>query len=137
MTARVEAQRLETFTRECLAAVGLPAQDAAAVAALMSDADLSGADGHGIFRLPQYVKRIQSGGINVRPEIRVLRETAASALVDGDNAMGHLVMSFAARTAIEKARTAGVAWVGARNSNHAGPAALYARMPLAHDMIGL
>jgi LDH2 family malate/lactate/ureidoglycolate dehydrogenase len=137
MTARVEAKRLEAFTRECLAAVGLPAEDAAAVAALMSEADLSGADGHGIFRLPQYVKRIQSGGINVRPSIRVLRETPASALVDGNNAMGHLVMSFAARTAIEKARTAGVAWVGARNSNHAGPAALYARMPLAHDMIGL
>jgi LDH2 family malate/lactate/ureidoglycolate dehydrogenase len=137
MTARVEAKRLEAFTRECLAAVGLPAEDAAAVAALMSDADLSGADGHGIFRLPQYVKRIQSGGINVRPSIRVLRETGATALVDGDNAMGHLVMSFAARTAIEKARAAGVAWVGARNSNHAGPAALYARMPLAHEMIGL
>jgi len=40
-------------------------------------------------------------------------------------------------TAIEKAKAAGVAWVGARMSNHAGPAALYAMMPLAHDMIGL
>ena len=58
-------------------------------------------------------------------------------MVDGDNAMGHLVMSRAAEIAVEKARTAGVAWVGARNSNHAGPAMLYARMPLAHDMIGI
>ncbi|HSG66065.1 MAG TPA: Ldh family oxidoreductase [Gammaproteobacteria bacterium] len=134
---RIAAQRLEAFTHACLAAVGLPGADAASVAALMSQADLAGADGHGIFRLPQYVKRIQSGGINVRPSIRALRETPATALVDGDNAMGHLVMSFAARMAIDKARTAGVAWVGARNSNHAGPAALYARMPLEHDMIGL
>jgi L-2-hydroxycarboxylate dehydrogenase (NAD+) len=46
-------------------------------------------------------------------------------------------MRFAAMTAIEKARRAGVGWVGARMSNHAGPAALYAMMPLAHDMIGL
>jgi L-2-hydroxycarboxylate dehydrogenase (NAD+) len=30
-----------------------------------------------------------------------------------------------------------VAWVGARRSNHAGPASLYARMPIEHDMIGL
>jgi len=134
---RVPAARLETFTRDCLVAVGIPEQDASIVAALMSEADLSGADGHGIFRLPQYVKRIRSGGINVTPKISILRETAATALVDGDNAMGHLVMRHAASVAIEKARTAGVAWVGARNSNHAGPAALYARMPLAHDMIGL
>lgn len=31
----------------------------------------------------------------------------------------------------------GVEWVGTLNSNHAGPASLYARMPVAHDMIGL
>src|SRR5438552_4895486 len=51
--------------------------------------------------------------------------------------MGHRVMRCAARTAIEKAKKSGVAWVGARMSNHAGPAALYAMMPLAHDMIGI
>ena len=59
------------------------------------------------------------------------------ALVDGDNGMGHLVMRFAAEKAIEKARQAGVAWVGAKCSNHAGPASLYASMALPHDMIGL
>ena len=59
------------------------------------------------------------------------------ALLDGDNGMGHLVMKKAAEIAIGKARTCGVAWVGARLSNHAGPASLYARMPMAHDMIGI
>ncbi len=46
-------------------------------------------------------------------------------------------MKRAAEIAIEKARTAGVAWVGAQWSNHAGPASLYARMMLPHDMLGL
>jgi LDH2 family malate/lactate/ureidoglycolate dehydrogenase len=59
------------------------------------------------------------------------------ALVDGDNGMGHLVMRFATEKAIEKAKRAGVAWVGVKWSNHAGPASLYASMPVAHDMIGL
>ena len=31
----------------------------------------------------------------------------------------------------------GIAWVGSQWSNHAGPASLYARMPLAAGMIGL
>ena len=120
-----------------LEAVGIASTDAGRVAKLMAEADARGADGHGVFRLAQYVKRIQSGGINIRPNIHVAREQASTAVVDGDNAMGHLVMSRAAEIAIEKARASGVAWVGARNSNHAGPASLYARMPLAHDMVGI
>jgi len=47
------------------------------------------------------------------------------------------VMRFATEKAIEKAKHAGVAWVGVKWSNHAGPASLYASMPIAHDMIGL
>jgi LDH2 family malate/lactate/ureidoglycolate dehydrogenase len=115
----------------------MPSADARAVAALMAEADLQGSDGHGVIRLPQYLKRIRAGGVNLNPDIRVERERAAMALINGDNAMGHLVMKRAAELAIEKARTAGVAWVGAKWSNHAGPASLYARMMLPHDMIGL
>ena len=128
---------LERFIARVLESVGFLPGDADRVASLMAEADARGADGHGVFRLPQYVRRIQSGGINTRPNIRPIREQPATALLDGDNAMGHLVMSRAAEIAIEKARTTGVAWVGARNSNHAGPALLYARMPLVYDMCGL
>jgi LDH2 family malate/lactate/ureidoglycolate dehydrogenase len=88
-------------------------------------------------RLPQYAKRIKAGGINLQPSMKVLRERPGMALLHGDNGMGHLVMARAAKLAIDKARSAGVAWVGTQWSNHAGPASLYARMPLAHDMIGL
>src|ERR1700694_3275118 len=115
----------------------MPVADARAVAKLMAEADLQGSEGHGVIRLPQYVRRIRAGGINLNPDIRVVKERAAMALIHGDNGMGHLVRRRAAELAIEKARNAGVAWVGAQWSNHAGPASLYARMPLAHDMIGL
>lgn len=135
--SKVSVADLSAFIARVLESVGLSARDARSVGGLMAEADARGADGHGVFRLPQYVRRIHAGGINARPNIRVIQERAGSALVDGDNAMGHLVMSRAAEIAVEKARTAGVGWVGARNSNHAGPAMLYARMPLAADMIGI
>ncbi len=134
---RLPAAHLERFAVDALLAVGLPDEDAATCAELMVRADLQGADGHGIFRLPQYVRRIKGGAVNVKPKVKVAREAAGMALVDGDNGMGHVVMSFAAKTAIEKAKTAGAAWIGVTRSNHAGPASLYAAMPLAHDMIGL
>jgi LDH2 family malate/lactate/ureidoglycolate dehydrogenase len=134
---RVPSARLVRFAAEAFLAVGLPPKDAATCAQLMARADLQGADGHGIFRLPQYIRRIKGGAVNMKPKVRLAREAAGMALVDGDNGMGHVVMSFAAETAIAKAKTAGAAWVGVSRSNHAGPASLYAAMPLEHEMIGL
>ena len=107
------------------------------VATLMAESDLQGSDGHGVTRLAHYARRIRAGGFNVRPNIKVAQERAGMALLDGDNGMGHLVMKRAAEIAVEKARTTGIAWVGSQLSNHAGPASLYACMPLTHDMIGL
>lgn len=134
---RIKAADLESFIARAFEAVDVPAHDAQVIAELMARADVNGSDGHGVFRLPQYIRRIKGGAVNVRPQIRIEREAAAMALVDGDNGMGHLVMRFAAEKAIEKAKHAGVAWVGAKCSNHAGPASLYASMALSHDMIGL
>ena len=118
-------------------AAGMPEEESCIVSELMTEADINGSDGHGIFRLPGYIRRIKEGGINLKPNIRIERQKSGMALVDGDNAQGHLVMRFCTELAMKKAKDSGVAWVGVHNSNHAGPAALYTRMPLAHDMIGL
>jgi LDH2 family malate/lactate/ureidoglycolate dehydrogenase len=136
-TPRIAATPLQAFVQRAFVAAGLPEADAASIAALMVEADLRGSDTHGVIRLPLYLKRIRAGGVNVRPNIRIVSEKPAAALVDGDNGMGHLTMRFAAETAIAKARATGVGWVGARMSNHAGPAWLYAMMPLKHDMVSL
>lgn len=133
----VRFEPLQAFIAAALARVGLPPADADTVATLMAQADLQGSDGHGVIRLAPYIKRIRAGGMNLHPDIRAVHERPGSAVLDGDNGMGHLVVSRAVQLAIEKARTTGVAWVGVRSSNHAGPASLYARMPIEHDMIGL
>src|ERR1700745_537219 len=134
---RVAPAALAAFVKRAFEAAGLPSENADIVAGLMVEADLRGSDTHGVIRLPLYLRRLKAGGIKARADIRIVEERPATALVDGDNGMGHLVMRFAAMTAIAKAKQAGIGWVGARMSNHAGPAALYALMPLAPDMIGL
>ncbi len=131
------ADRLLAFIRAALTRLGLPEADAQTCAQRMTEADLRGVDTHGIFRLPHYARRIQAGGINRHPKVRPVRETPVTALVDGDNAMGHVVMTAATQLAIRKAARSGLAWVGVCHSNHAGPAAVYSTMPLAHDMIGI
>jgi LDH2 family malate/lactate/ureidoglycolate dehydrogenase len=133
----VSADRVQRFIAQAFASVGMPERDAADVAALMTRADLLGADGHGIFRLPQYLRRIRAGGINLRPMVRVVHERGATGLIDGDNGMGHLVVKRATELAIEKARSNGIGWVGCKMSNHAGPASLYASMVADAGMVGI
>jgi LDH2 family malate/lactate/ureidoglycolate dehydrogenase len=135
--ALVASSAIAAFIKDAMVAVGMPDADAAKVAELMVEADLAGADAHGVFRLPQYIRRIKAGGVNPKATIKVEKTAPATAIVDGDNGMGHLVMQRAADTAIALAKDIGVAWVGARRSNHAGAAGTYAAMALPHNMIGI
>jgi L-2-hydroxycarboxylate dehydrogenase (NAD+) len=136
-SARVPVAAVSGLIVDAMIKSGLPPDDAAKVAELMLEADLTGSDAHGVFRLPQYVNRLKIGSTNPRPAIKVERSAPATALVDGDNGMGHLVVARAAETAIALARECGVAWVGVRMSNHAGAAGTYAALMLKADMIGI
>ncbi|MEC7490449.1 MAG: Ldh family oxidoreductase [Pseudomonadota bacterium] len=134
---RFYANVLECFIASALRRVGLPNRDAVDCGRLMIASDTAGFHTHGIFRLPQYIKRINAGGINVTPDITATNESPATAVVDGDNAMGHLVAEYAMKLAIAKAREAGCSWIGARGSNHAGAAATYVAMAAEENMIAL
>jgi LDH2 family malate/lactate/ureidoglycolate dehydrogenase len=135
--ARTPAAAVQGFINDAMIKTGVAAPDAAKIAELMLEADLIGADAHGVFRLPQYVQRLKLSSTNPRPNIKVNRTAPATALVEGDNGMGHLVVSKCAELAIEMAKENGVAWVGCNMSGHAGAAGVYAALPLKHDMIGI
>ncbi|MEE8406416.1 MAG: Ldh family oxidoreductase [Acidimicrobiia bacterium] len=134
---RFALERLEVFVVEILVRLDVLPEHAEITARRLVDADLRGRNGHGLIRIPQYVARIEAGGINLRPEIQLLRETPVSALVDGDNGLGQVVMTMATETAIEKANRSGMAWVGTVHSNHAGAAGIYTALALEQDLIGI
>jgi LDH2 family malate/lactate/ureidoglycolate dehydrogenase len=134
---RIPTSAITALIVDVMGKAGVARNDAGKIADLMLEADLIGADAHGVFRLPQYWQRLKLGSTNPRPNIIVKRTAPATALVDGDNGMGHLVVARAAETAIELARECGVAWVGCRMSGHAGAAGVYAALPLKADMVGL
>jgi LDH2 family malate/lactate/ureidoglycolate dehydrogenase len=134
---RVPVDRLERFVADVLMAVDVTAEHARTTALRLVEADLRGRTGHGVIRLPQYVPRIEAGGVNIRPRLALLRETPVSALVDGDNGLGQVVMTLATETAIAKATEIGMAWVGTVHSNHAGAAGVYTAMAAEKGLIAL
>jgi len=133
----VATDRLASFVASALSSQGVPAEDAAKVAGLMVDADIFGYGTHGVFRLRQYMARLKDGGCNPIARIAIAHETVATALIDGDNGLGHLAMSAARELAMQKAKVAGIGWVGIRRGNHAGPLALYVRPQAKAGLIGM
>ena len=133
----VSVSALQGFVARALQSCGVAERDASSVALLMVDADLYGYDTHGVFRLRQYLARLKGGGCNPKPQVSIAHETIATAVVDGDNGLGHLAMRRARDLAIEKARAAGIGWVGVKRGNHAGPLALYVRSQAEAGMIGM
>ncbi len=134
---RHRAQDVERFLTSAFMALKVPEVDAQTVANLMVEADLLGYDTHGSFRLRQYVNRLRDGGNNAAAEVRTAVEGISTAVVDGDNGLGHLAMRYAANLAVEKAKASGIGWIGIRNGNHAGSASLYVNMIAENDMIGI
>lgn len=134
---RIPKERLFSFVVRVLENIGVPGGDAEIVADNLVMADLRGVESHGVQRLKRYVKGIKSGGVNVHPRIRILREGPSYALVDGDEGLGQVVGRFAMGLAIEKAERSGIGVVVARNSNHYGIAGYYSLMAAERDMIGI
>ena len=133
----VKPEALHQFMVSLFTKEGLPPADARTVSDVLLAADLRGIDSHGVSRIFYYVMKLQSGTINKTPDVRVVSETPACALIDGDNGMGPVVGKRAMALAIDKAATQGIGFVAVRRSNHYGIAGYYAMLALERDMIGV
>lgn len=131
----IDARELEDFYRQAFAATGVPSEQAEVIANALIEADLRGIFSHGMMLMPDYIRHIQAGGIKSNPQIAILRETPSTALIDGDNGMGHWVSTKAMELAITKAKAQGMGAVAVRNSNHYGPAAYYVMQGILEDLI--
>ena len=139
-SARVDHRKLTRFVSLAFQRLGVPEEDAGIAASVLVMADLRGVDSHGVLRFSPrgwYVKALRDGVMNPRPNIRVVTETTATALLEGDGGMGMVVGSRAMDLAIRKAERSGIAIVGVRNSRHFGMSAYYSMMALPRDMVGI
>lgn len=134
---RVRASDLESFVTSVFAAAGTPEEDAATVAEVLVWANLRGIDSHGVLRVPGYVGRVGSGEFNPRPDIAVLADLPAAAVIDADRAFGPVGMSRGMDIAIDKARKAGIGVCVVRRVTHMAAIGWFPLRAARQDMIGL
>ncbi|MGD0152737.1 MAG: Ldh family oxidoreductase [Thermacetogeniaceae bacterium] len=134
---RVAPEQVRAFCTEALAAAGVPAQDAAVVAANLVEAELRGLSSHGVSRLSIYIDSLLKGDYNPRPDIKILQEHNSTMLIDGDFAMGAISGTRAMSLCLEKAQQAGASFAAVCKGTHFGIAGFYSMMALERNMIGI
>src|SRR5688572_32755234 len=133
----VPAVRLRALVARLFEAGGAPAEDAALVAEVLTEADLRGVESHGSTRVAGYLSMIKEGLLNPRPKVQVLRDLPSTAMLEGDNAFGIVVARRAMQMAMDKAATTGIACVTVRNVTHTGLVGFYTMMAARAGFIGV
>lgn len=133
---RYTTSSLEEFAAACLGHYGVSRDDAMVAASALVATDAHGTHSHGLALLERYCRQLEHGGINASASLKVERDFAATALLDGDAGLGQVVASKAMAMAITKARDYGIGMVSVRNSHHFGAAGHYANIATGHQFIG-
>jgi LDH2 family malate/lactate/ureidoglycolate dehydrogenase len=134
---KVSVSDLEAFCLEALTKVGVGDADARTTTDALVTTDTWGTFTHGTKALRAYIRRLRGGGLKKDGKPKVVAEGPGWASVDGNSSLGMVTSVFAMRTAIAKAKTAGIACVGVHNNCHYGAAGYYAAMAIPENMIGL
>ncbi|XP_064168141.1 uncharacterized oxidoreductase YjmC-like [Anguilla rostrata] len=133
----ITQREVQSFIEGCMVAVGTKPGHAKSLAEVLVEGDHRGHYSHGLNRMDMYVKDIQTGICEKDGEPTIDKESAATALVNGNNLLGPVVGNFCMDLAIRKAREVGIGWVVAHGSNHFGIAGYYSMQALKENMIGM
>lgn len=127
----------KTIIRTLLQKLGANEGEASATSEVLAEGDLRGFASHGLLRLPYILRALKRGTIIANAEAKIIKETPATALIDGGHGLGHHVATRAMHLAIEKAKKQGIGAVGVHNTNHFGIAGYYAELAMREGLIGL
>lgn len=133
----VQAETLRQFAGALLQAMGTPPDVAAEVAAHLVGANMSGADAHGVARLPDYAAESARGVLLPGARPRLERTTAVTALFDAGRGFGQYAAAAALRWCLERVPEVGIAAAAVRSADDVGRLAEYAERAAEGGMLAV
>jgi len=131
-----KAEQLRKVGAAIFEAVGTPQEEAKQTIELLVKSNLCGHDSHGVTLIPYYVEEILKGVCKPGSKIRIVKETATTALVDGGWGLGQVVAAKTMNLSMKKAKNHDIGAVATHQCCHIGRMADYALMAAQQDMIG-
>jgi ureidoglycolate dehydrogenase (NAD+) len=133
----VSPQALMAFVTNLFSASGLPPEDAKLVAKVLIWSNLRGVDSHGVLRIPGYLARVENGINNPAPDIKIVTDFPAAAVLDADRAFGQVALNRAAGIAVDKASECGIGLCLIRRATHMGAIGYFTLEIAAEGMAGI
>ena len=121
---------------EIFCAAQAPTAVSQRIADSLVESNLVGHDSHGVLRTPEYLERIRLGVLQLHGRVEIVRETAATALIDCGWNLGQVAIPQGMELAMDKARAHGIGMVVLGNCDHTGRVGEYVVNVAHHDMIG-
>jgi uncharacterized oxidoreductase len=101
------------------------------------ESSLMGLDSHGILRLPDYVNLVLSGRVQPGGALRVVRESAVTALVDCGFNFGQVTARRMTDMACDKAALSGLGCVASQNGMHIGRVGAYVQQAALRGFVAI
>jgi len=115
---------------------GTTEHEAKVMAEELTMADMMHCNSHGSLRVPQYIREIRRGQTIPGAEVKIVKETDATAVVDGAFNFGQVAARKMADVVIEKAQKTGIAMVLGINTRHIGRVGTYVQQIAGKGLIG-
>ncbi len=134
---RLGNAKLKKFCIEIFEKLGISEVEARTISDNLVEAQLRGVQSHGIAKVINYADYIEKEIFNIKPNIKILKESNSTIAINGDHGMGAVLGKFAMEKCIEKAKISGIASATVSKGSHFGIAGFYSMMALKKDMIGI
>jgi hydroxycarboxylate dehydrogenase B len=112
--------RLNRFINDICRHAGCDAEEAAAIADHLVDANLTGHDSHGACKIPEYVGCMRDGRLKLGQRASIVSDAGAVLVLNGNLGVGQVLARQAMEMGMERARSLGAAVVALRRAHHIG-----------------
>jgi len=134
---KVRADRLNEIAIQVLRGLHAAKDEATVVAEALIRAELRGIDTHGVHLLTLLQERVEAGMLRIPTKLTVLKESGATALLDGGNGLGPAAAHRAMGISIGKAKEFGIGCCLVRNTNNIGMLSVYTLMAAQQNTVGV
>ena len=132
----ISEEQSKKYVSQLFQTIGASKEDADIMGDHLTLSEMRGVYSHGLSRISVYSNKLEHGGFNANPKMRIVNEYPGSFLLEADKAFGPVSGTYAMDILVKKAKTNGFASAVITNSNHWGFLGYYSLMALEHDMVG-
>jgi LDH2 family malate/lactate/ureidoglycolate dehydrogenase len=133
----VAADRLVQLGSDIFSARGASPEESRIISNSLVESNLAGHDSHGVIRIPSYIEKLDSGGINPGAELTVVSDASNAVTLDGNWGFGQVMARRAMETAVERAADSAIFAATLRRVDHIGRLGEYSALAAEKGFVGI